>query len=258
MTYIESTDRDWEKWGSENPYFGVLNQPRFLNVNLNQDARSEFFASGNRHVEHVCEVIRANVKPTFNAVRVLDYGCGPGRLVVAFAKRSESVVGIDVSPSMVALARRNCAELGAPSARLLLVDEMNSLAPASFDLIHSYIVFQHIPSARGESMLRQLIELLGAGGVGAIHFTYSDSRPSLLVKGITELRQRVHLVNGLINLARHRPFSSPQMEMHNYSMNRLFNILIETHCSNVHIEFSSHGGYHGAMLYFEKSYKPLL
>lgn len=258
MARLASTDRDWERWGNENPYFGVLNQPKFLNANLTGEGLKEFFDSGERHVDHVYRVTRESVKPNFHPVRVLDYGCGVGRLVIPFSKRAQSVVGIDVSPSMVALAQKNCDKFCAASACVLHVDELTSLAPASFDLVHSFIVLQHIPTVRGELILRKLTELIAEGGVGALHFTYRDSRPSLLLRGIKMLRQRVHLVNGLINLARRRPFSSPDMEMHNYSMNRIFDILIDAHCSNLHIEFSDHSGFHGAMLYFEKSPRPLM
>jgi SAM-dependent methyltransferase len=253
MARLASTDRDWERWGKENPYFGVISHPKYLNANLNDNGLKEFFDSGESHVDHVYRVIHERVKPNFHAVRVLDYGCGAGRLVVPFSKRSQSVVGIDVSPSMVGLARQNCDKFGAVSARLLHVDEMTSLAPASFDLVHSFIVLQHIPPNRGELILRKLTELIVVGGVGAIHFTYCDSRPSTRARSIKVLRQRVHLVNGLINLVRRRPFLSPNMEMHNYSMNRIFGILIDAHCSNLHVEFTNHAGFRGAMLYFEKS-----
>lgn len=38
---------------------------------------------------------------------VLDIGCGPGRLVASLARRGVAALGIDLSPTAVALARRN-------------------------------------------------------------------------------------------------------------------------------------------------------
>jgi len=110
---------------------------------------------------------------------VLDYGRGVGRLLVPLTNRSSMAVGVDISPGMLEQARANCERMHATSARLLHVDELDTLAPGSFDLVHSFIVFQHIPVARGEGMLRRLTALLAEKGVGAIHLAYWDSRPAL-------------------------------------------------------------------------------
>ncbi len=75
----------------------------------------------------------------------------------------------------------------------------------------------------------------------------------MLRRGVRALRQRVNLVHGLLNVVQRPPFSTPMMQMNSYSMNRIFDILMNAHCSNLQIEFSDHSGHHGAMLYFEKS-----
>ncbi len=170
-----NSDKDWQTLGRVNPYYGVLSHPEFLSANLNKDSLEEFFASGERDIEGVYSFIRAHIRPDFQPVRVLDYGCGVGRLVLPLARRSRVVVGIDVSPGMLEQARENCQKYGISTAILLHVDQMDSLAPASFDLIHSVIVFQHIPVARGERILKKLIALLANGGIGALHFTMGIS-----------------------------------------------------------------------------------
>lgn len=259
LAFINNTDRDWAVLGKTNPYFGVLTDPKFLNENLNDDSLQEFFASGVSHVEHVYAAIRASIRPDFQPDRVLDYGCGVGRLVVPFAKRAAMVAGIDVAPGMLEQARRNCADFGVTSARLLHVNEMDSLEPASFGLVHSYIVLQHIPVARGEIIVRKLIALIEVGGVGALHFTYSHLRNrSLLHRGVSMLCERVGLARGLRNMAHKQPFSEPSMQMNMYSINRIFDILIDQHCSNLNIEFSEHAGNRGAMIFFQKTVKPFL
>jgi 2-polyprenyl-3-methyl-5-hydroxy-6-metoxy-1,4-benzoquinol methylase len=254
MGISDNTDQSWQTWGKKDPYFAVLNDPKFLNANLSSDSLSEFFGSGHEHIEHVYGVVRARIRPTFQPTRVLDYGCGVGRLVIPLAQRAQTVVGVDVSPAMLEQARWNCEKFGLGSVRLLNVDEMASLKAASFDLVHSCIVFQHIPVARGELILRNLIALIAEGGVGAIHVTYSDTRPAFR-RRVATLRQRLSLVNGLVNLVRHRPFTTPMMQMNSYSMNRIFDILMDGNCSGLHIEFTDHC-YRGAMLYFEKLAKP--
>src|SRR3954463_4969123 len=44
--------------------------------------------------------------------RVLDVGCGPGRHALALARRGFDVIGVDLSPEFVALARAAAAAEG--------------------------------------------------------------------------------------------------------------------------------------------------
>src|ERR1700678_3977041 len=108
MLTANNTDLDWRTWGDTNPYFGVISHAKFLAENLTDDSLQDFFASGEHHIEHIYNVIRARIRPGFQPARVLDYGCGVGRLVVPLARRSEKAVGVDVSPGMLAEARENC------------------------------------------------------------------------------------------------------------------------------------------------------
>jgi SAM-dependent methyltransferase len=245
------TERDWLRWGDENPYFGVLTDPKFLSANLDGESREEFFRSGEVHLNHVYSVIHTRIRENFQARGVLDFGCGVGRLLVPFTRRAPVVVGVDVSPGMLQEAAKNCRERGDAGARLLRSDELDQLEADSFDLIHSYIVFQHIPVAEGERLLRNLIRLMAVGGVGVIHLVFSDAR-SALRRAVLAVRSRSKLMHGFFNLAQGKPFSWPLMQMNTYSMNRVFDLLVDSHCANLHAEFEDHGGFRGAILYFEK------
>lgn len=244
-------ERDWREWGEKNPLYGVLSDPKYLNANLNDASRDEFFLTGERHVDDVYSVIQSKLRPGFRADRVLDFGCGVGRLLIPFAQRAQVAVGVDISPGMLAEAKKNCAERGVGNARLLQVDEMDSLDPHSFDLVHSFIVFQHIPVAEGERLFSKLVHLLDEDGIGAIHLTFSDAH-SAFRRAVFAMRGRSRLMHGLINTMQGKPFAEPAMQMNSYSMNRIFNILFEHQCSNLHVEFTDHTGFRGAMLYFER------
>jgi SAM-dependent methyltransferase len=246
-------DQDWGQWGDENPYYGVLSHPKFLSANLTGEVRDEFFETGTHHVEHLYSVIRSRIDAQFPALpRVLDFGCGVGRLLIPFARYAQTVAGVDISPGMLKEAKENCERHRVHGVRLLHLDELDSLEPGSFDLVHSYIVFQHIPVARGEHLFRKLILLIAPGGVGAIHLTFSDVR-SRLRRAILRLRSRSRLTHGVINRLQGKPFGWPLMQMNSYSMNRIFNILMDAGCFSVHVEFQDHGGFRGAMLYFKKN-----
>ncbi|HEV2135461.1 MAG TPA: class I SAM-dependent methyltransferase [Terracidiphilus sp.] len=246
-----SAERHWQNWGKANPYFGVLTDPKFLNRNLNQQSREEFFQSGERHVIHVNHVIQTRLRPDFQPRRILDFGCGVGRLLIPFAQRAQSVMGIDISPGMLEQAANNCRERAVNTVQLLPGEELDRLLPNSFDLVHSYIVFQHIPVAKGEFLLRKLINLIAIGGIGVIHLPFSDPRPALR-RAVSALRARSNLLHGFINLAQGKSFSWPMVQMNCYSMNRVFDILTSSCCSNLFIEFEDHGEIQSAILYFEK------
>ena len=85
--------------------------------------------------------------PHVGGKRVLDAGCGPGRYAEWLADRGAEVVGLDVSPAMIRLARRRVgkraefrvADLGRP---------LDFLKSGSFDLVIAPLVMDHIEDWR--------------------------------------------------------------------------------------------------------------
>jgi SAM-dependent methyltransferase len=240
-----STDVAWEEWGRRDPYFGVITNPKFRRGGLNEDAKREFFGDGETLVKYLFATIHRHIDPQFTPKRVLDFGCGVGRLLVPFAGVAEEVVGLDVSPSMLDEARRNCEERQLRNVSLLPSDDDLSALSGTFDLIHSFIVFQHIPIQRGRAIFGKLLRHLRPGGVGAIHLTYSKTRFAS--------------THGVAPPSLPRPATTPQsipgdadpeMQMNPYNMNE---ILFQLQCLGVqrmYVEFSDHGGELGAFLFF--------
>lgn len=94
-----------------------------------------------------------------SGARVLDLGCGAGVPVSARLSERFNVVGADISPGQLALARRLV-----PRASFLLAD-MSSLAfkPASFDGIVALYSIIHVPKEEHEPLLRRLDDFLQPG-----------------------------------------------------------------------------------------------
>ena len=65
-------------------------------------------------------------------MRVLDVGCGPGRHSLALARLGCEVVGVDLSPEFVALARRAATESGL-AARFEVLDVRDLAYRGEFD-----------------------------------------------------------------------------------------------------------------------------
>jgi ubiquinone/menaquinone biosynthesis C-methylase UbiE len=90
--------------------------------------------------------------------RALDVGCGIGRLSVALADRFEEVVGVDISDAMLSRARELHGARPGLSFRQAPADDLGILENASFDLVLTRLVLQHLPSRT--AILRALDEML--------------------------------------------------------------------------------------------------
>jgi len=189
-------------------------------------------------------------------VRALDFGCGVGRLLIPLADRCEEVTGVDISPSMLAETRRNCDAAGARNVKLVRADDALSGVSGSFDFVHSYIVLQHIPVERGERFLAKLTSMLATGGVGIFQVTY-ESGLSSRSRILYWAKVNVPSANWLLNIARGRKPHAPLMQLNEYSVTRLLDILCKEGCREVYVRFSNHGGARGVLLFARRSDAPV-
>jgi ubiquinone/menaquinone biosynthesis C-methylase UbiE len=100
-------------------------------------------------------------------MRVLDFGCGIGRLARAIAKDVRSVVGIDVSPGMIAEAQRRCSDLANVSFQVGSGRNLEPLATGSFDLVLAVDVFPYLVAAGHDVLqdhLREIARVLRSPG----------------------------------------------------------------------------------------------
>ena len=254
---MSSTDRAWEWFASDDPYWGVLTKAEFEKGSFDDDARVAFFESGERYVDHVLTTVRTHVDPDFVPTRALDFGCGVGRLVLPLARRVPEVVGVDVSAGMLSEAAANAERAGLDNVEFVMGDDVLTRVQGTFDLVHSFIVFQHIPPERGEVIMARLLGLLADGGVGIIHVTYAhSSRTPALRRGLTRLYERVPYAVKVRNAFKREPLDKPMMQMNRYDLSRVLRIVQESGCHDVHLRFTeaSHLGFevYGVVLHVRK------
>lgn len=241
-----STDLAWEEWGRRDPYFAVITLAKFRRSQLSPEAEREFFDTGHHHVAYLMQVIHRDIDPAFVPRTVLDFGCGVGRTLPPFAALAQQVVALDVSASMLQEAARVCAEHRLSNVQLLASDDSLSTLTGSYDLVHSFIVFQHIPTERGCAILARLLQHLSPGGVGALHFTYSKSRFEA-TNGVPPYRPEPPQAPPPA-----APDADPEMQMNPYNMNELLFLLQRSGVRRVRVEYTDHGGELGAFLFFQK------
>src|SRR5258708_35306173 len=149
----------WERNARTDPLWAVLAAPDKKGRRWDP---AEFFATGQRDVAEIFAYLDARaVRPRFG--RALDFGCGVGRLTQALAAHFERVDGVDVSPTMVELARRYDAT-GRCTFTVNTAPDLGRFADGSFDLALSILVLQHIPPPFALGYVRELCRVLAPGG----------------------------------------------------------------------------------------------
>ncbi len=128
----------------------------------------DFFASGEQQISEDILTDMGNICQGKDPreMRVLEIGCGAGRITRALAKRFGEVHGVDISAEMVASAKKALADL--PNAHVYVNNgrDLTVLPDVEFDFAYSVIVFQHIPSREIiENYVREVHRLLRPGGL---------------------------------------------------------------------------------------------
>jgi SAM-dependent methyltransferase len=181
----------------------------------------------------VLQTIRTAFHFDFVPERTLDFGCGVGRLVIPFARAGSNVVGVDISRSMLAEARRNCEQLRLSNVELLHSDDGLSAVSGRFDLVHSCLVLQHIPPRRGRRIIGELIKRVRLGGFVVLQFYYRCNAP-LVLRALVRACYAVPFANYARNLVRGRPVREPAMELHVYDLPRVLHCLASVGINDIH------------------------
>jgi SAM-dependent methyltransferase len=111
--------------------------------------------------------------------RLLDWGCGAGRLAVGVRERFETgriadYHGVDIQPELIEWAEAN---LAGPGYRFTLLDVSNErynpdgtpertlgAEPGTVDVFYAYSVFSHMNDEDTPAYLRLIAEALAPGG----------------------------------------------------------------------------------------------
>jgi SAM-dependent methyltransferase len=228
-------DRRWEAFAAREPYFAVFTDPKFLSANRTANNEREFFDSGELLADAIFYTIKRRMAFDYAPQSILEYGCGPGRLAIPFARRAVSITAVDRSPAMLEAAKREAAKQAISNIHFTTAADF---APArrKFDLVNAYLLFQRLPPARGLALFRELLGCIGSGGIGAFQFLYRGSS-SPLVRLTRGVRERIPAVNGILNRVRGKTFDEPFIPSHTYDLDDVFRILVEARIETSHIVF---------------------
>ncbi|MDP6980089.1 MAG: class I SAM-dependent methyltransferase [Myxococcota bacterium] len=141
------------------------NDPELSEITLTtlshyEDGAESFWQGTRDHdVSQNIEALLAEL-PSDRPQRILDFGCGPGRDLVAFIERGHEPVGLDGAAAFVAMAREHAG------VEVLHQDFLALELPAGvFDGVFANATLFHVPSRELPRVLGELRACLRPGGV---------------------------------------------------------------------------------------------
>jgi SAM-dependent methyltransferase len=144
---------NWDTLAELDPLWTILSDPE---KKFGKWDPAEFFGTGELEAKRVLAMCRSNgVNVSYG--KLLDFGCGVGRMTRAFSGFFESCTGIDVSEKMISLAKKynserpNCDFVASSSERLPFPDQ-------SFDFVFTVLVLQHV--SRKTTILQYIGEFI--------------------------------------------------------------------------------------------------
>lgn len=159
--HLEKMREDWDRRARENARHFIAT----ANTEWNPE---EFFNSGRLNVFHEILTDLGNVCQGKSAkeMKVLEIGCGAGRMTRALSEVFGEVYAVDVSGEMIARAREALADRQNIHLFQNNGADLAVLGDVRLDFAFSYIVFQHIPSREiVYSYVRDVNRLLKPGGL---------------------------------------------------------------------------------------------
>jgi len=124
----------------------------------------EYYARYDEILDMVVKV--ANASPQ---KKVLDIGTGTGNLAMRFLACGATVVGLDPSEKMLAVARKKIGNDSRVEFRRVDAPFLHIPYPdTSFDVVASTYAFHHIPHRAKAYAIREMLRVLKPGGVWAL------------------------------------------------------------------------------------------
>ena len=157
----------WRSFGETEPHWSVLVDDGYRQENLQANI-DRFYRSGEADIDVHFNFLRRLPHPT-SFDKVLDFGCGVGRLTLALAPHARRVVGVDISPPHLKLAAERAGAQSIANVAFEAIASVDDLDRyRDFDLAISRIVLQHNPPPVMAALLTALLRALAPGGVAIV------------------------------------------------------------------------------------------
>ena len=174
----------WETLGDEDPLWAVVSRPDKRGGRWDLQ---EFLATGDEDVARFRALLARQPDAPERFAHVLDFGCGVGRLSLAWSRHADRVTGIDISEPMIAQARRIAVGRAGMEYVVNPRPDLSVFESGTFDLCFSHICLQHMPWEFARGYLREYVRVCRPGGWIAFQLPSAPAAGS----GLAGLRQRL-------------------------------------------------------------------
>lgn len=128
-----------------------------------------FVNSGERNAGEFKSLFQSHGHPLETGTRLLDFGCGCGRILIHIAHdpaaRSMQLVGCDVDPTATRWLGRRVPRIETHATGFM---PPLPFPDGHFDRLYSYSIFTHLTEAQQDAWLAELGRVLAPGGVGIL------------------------------------------------------------------------------------------
>ena len=134
MNIITKMKNDWDRRAKHHSRFWIATE--------DYETEAVFTESGKRTTSALLGSLNQRYQPDWN---VLEIGCGIGRVMRPLAPYFHHITGVDVSGEMIAKSKKWLS--GVANVKTLETSgvDLTPLPSGHFDLVYSYVTFQHLP-----------------------------------------------------------------------------------------------------------------
>ena len=216
---LKDVQKTYEEFGRKDPLYAVLSEKGRSNNRWDVD---EFMATGRKEVADVMKYA-SNLGLELSKGRALDFGCGVGRLTQALCEEFQEAVGVDISSSMIEIARSYNAFGDRCQYCVNTTDNLTQLDDDIFDFVYSNISLQHSPPEASSKYIAEFFRVLRSGGVAIFQIPSGPrARPR-------SLRSKIYSVKrGPLRRLWKRLRGLPPVEIHYINRSDVEEIIVES------------------------------
>ena len=205
---LNALRRHWDEFGKSDPLWAILTAP---DKKGNRWSVDEFLQTGRDQIAALIEYLDARALAG-RRHRALDFGCGAGRLTHALADHFNQVIGLDIAPSMIEIARRLHAGVANVEFRVNASNRLESIESDSIDLVYTLLVLQHMAPRYIREYLAEFVRVLSPGGVLVFQLPAANPLPVVVEGGGLKKILPIPVISMIRKVRRLREF--PRMEIY--------------------------------------------
>jgi 2-polyprenyl-3-methyl-5-hydroxy-6-metoxy-1,4-benzoquinol methylase len=159
---FQRTVSQWNKLGEVDPYWSVLSSDEH-HGQLNAWELEKFYDSGEREVRNLLRILEeSGIKTRLANYKILELGCGVGRLTKSLAALGADVIAVDISKANISIAAKALKEFS--NVSFITIESLDDLdrLEIEFDMFFSVITLQHNHAAVQlvllDKILKQMIK----------------------------------------------------------------------------------------------------